>query len=125
MNPSPPSARHLLGTDVMSRDVLSMLLAATTHTFVVAITAAVTTAIFGTTVGAVSAYHGGVADALRLLPAPIFMVIVGRWSPHIGPVTFGAIYGLLQGLGGAAVVLRSQALKVMAKPFIAAARGGG
>ena len=133
MHPSPPSARHLLGTDGLGRDVLSMVLAATRPAFVVGIAAALTTAVIGTTVGVVSAYYRGtvdavfthLADAFLLLPAPLFMVIVGMRFRELGPTTLGLIYGLIAGAGGAAIVMRSHALTVAAKPFIEAAQVAG
>ena len=135
MHPASPSAMHLLGTDVLGRDVLSMLLAATGPTFVVGIAAALSTALIGTAIGVVSAYYGGavdavlmhLADAFLLLPAPLFMVIVGMRFREIGPVPLGLIYGVIAGAGGASIVMRSHALTVVAKPFIEAARiaGGG
>jgi len=135
MHPAPPSTTHLLGTDGLGRDVLSMLLAATTPTFIVGIAAALSAALIGTTVGVVSAYYGGIidavlmhlADAFLMLPAPLFMVIVGMRFREIGPVPLGLIYGVIAGAGGAAIVMRSHALTVVARPFIEAARiaGGG
>lgn len=135
MHPSSPSAKHLLGTDALGRDVLSMLLAATRPAFAVGIVAALTTAVTATTMGAVSAYVGGVldtlltqiADAFLLLPAPLFMVIVGMRFRDIGPACLGVIYGMIAGAGGAAIVMRSQALSTVARPFVHAARvaGGG
>ena len=135
MHPAQPSTRHPLGTDSLGRDVLSMLLYATTPTFIVGIAAALTTAAIGTAIGVVSAYYrGGVdtllthlSDAFLLLPAPIFMVIIGMRFRDIGPAPLGLLYGLIAGMGGAAIVMRSHALTVMTKPFIEAARiaGGG
>lgn len=148
IHPSPPSWlpqpdnplytfswRHLLGTDSLGHDVLSMLLAATRETFLVGMAAALTTALVGTLMGIVSAYYGGrsdavlmqVADAFLLLPAPLFMVIIGMRFRDLGPVPLGLIYGIIAGAGPAAIVLRSQALVVVSKPFIEAARiaGGG
>lgn len=134
-HPAPPSARHLLGTDSLGHDVLSVLLAATTPAFKVGITAALTTAILGMAIGVTAAYYKGfldtilqhIADAFLLLPAPLFMVVVGMRFQDLGPVPLGLIYGIIAGAGGAAIVLRSQALTVVAKPFIQAARiaGGG
>ena len=77
--PAPPGQGHLLGTDALGRDVLSMLLASTRASFTVAITAALTTALVSLAIGAVSAYYRGavdavfsnISDALLLLPAPI------------------------------------------------------
>ena len=130
MHPSLPSADHLLGTDALGRDVLSMLLAATTPAFIVGIAAALTTAIIGTTVGVVAAYIGGavdtilmqIADAFLLLPAPLFMVVFGLRFRDIGPAPLGLIYGIIAGAGGGAIVMRSHALTAVSKPFIEAAR---
>ncbi len=133
-HPSQPSARHLLGTDVLGRDVLSMLLAATTPTFALGLIAAATTAVIGSAVGAVAAYWHGrapdtllthLADVLLLAPAPLVMVVVGARFRELGSTGFGLIYGLLAGLGGAAIVMKSHALKVINKPFIEAARVAG
>jgi len=135
MHPAQPSARHPLGTDGLGRDVLSMLLYATTPTFIVGMAAAIATAAIGTVIGSLSAYYRGsvdtilthLSDAFLLLPAPIFMVIIGMRFRDIGPVPLGLIYGLIAGMGGAAIVMRSHALTVMTKPFIEAAQiaGGG
>jgi len=50
INPSPPSAKHLLGTDALGRDVLSMLMAATPPSLTMALTAALFAAVIGTLV---------------------------------------------------------------------------
>jgi len=137
MHPSAPSARHWLGTDALGRDVLSMLLAATTPEFVLGLTAAITAAVVGTTIGMISAYYyRGVvdtaftylSDAALLMPAPLFMVIISvQFIDSIGPVQFGLLFGVLSGVSSAAIIMRSYALTVMTKPFIEACRvaGGG
>lgn len=140
-HPTPPvwvaggSPAHLLGTDTLGRDVLSMLLAATTPTFVLGLTAALTTAIVGTAMAVTAAYFRGsldsvitnVADTFLLLPAPIVMVIIGARFRDLGPVALGLIYGFVIGAGPTALVLRSHALQVVSKPFMEAAHiaGGG
>jgi peptide/nickel transport system permease protein len=133
MHPAPPSPQHPLGTDSLGHDVLSMLLAATPQAFIIGIAAALTTALIGTTMGVTAAYYGGpidallmhLADAFLLLPAPLFMVIVGMRFEDLGPASLGLIYGLIAGAGGAAIVMRAQALSVVAKPFIQAAHTAG
>jgi len=125
--PAPPSSAHLLGTDSLGRDVMSMILAASRSAWVVALVAAGVTGVLATFIGAMGAFFRGwidgilshVSDAFLLLPAPIFVLIVSE--------QFGLVFGLINGLGAGAIVLRSQGLKVMAEPFIEAARvsGGG
>jgi peptide/nickel transport system permease protein len=131
-HPAPPSTTHLLGTDNLGRDVLSRLLAATTPTFILAMTAALVTATLSTLVGALSAYYRGKLDAffshlsdlLLLAPAPLVMVVVSGFG-QIEALEFGLLYGFLAGLGGAAIIMRSYAATVMAKPFIDASRIAG
>jgi peptide/nickel transport system permease protein len=135
LHPSPPSRQHLLGTDLLGRDVLSMLLAATAPTFTLGLTAAIASAVIGTLFGAVAAYYGNLIDTLLsrlsdvflLLPAPIMMVIVGSRFREIRPATLGGFYGVIAGIGITAIVMRSHALKVKVLPFIEASRvaGGG
>lgn len=136
IHPSLPSASHLLGTDTRGVDVLSMMLAATTPTFIVGLSAALTTAIVGTAIGVASAYYRGkvdaffsqITDVFLLLPPPIVMLVIGgRFREEIGPLQFGLIYGVLAGLSTAAAVMRAYAVTVMAKPYIDAVRiaGGG
>jgi peptide/nickel transport system permease protein len=135
VNPSPPGPDHPLGTDALGRDVLSQLLSATRATWLMAVVAALVTATVATIVGALGALFRGwidaliarVSDAFLLLPAPIFMLVIGSSdrSQDIGPVDFGLIYGLITGIGAGAIVIRAQALKVIAAPFIDAARVAG
>ena len=133
LHPSAPSGKHLLGTDTVGRDVLSVLLASTAPTFVVGVTAAITAAAIGILVGALAAYFKGavdavfmqVADACLLLPPPLLMIILGARFHDMSPTTFGLIFGMGAGLGTAAIVIRSHALVIMNKPFIQAARVAG
>ncbi|KAA3647692.1 MAG: ABC transporter permease subunit [Chloroflexi bacterium] len=131
-HPSLPSAAHLLGTDVLGRDVLSILLATARITFIVAITAALATAFFSIVSGSFSAYFKGIlgtvftqlADLALLIPAPLVMVIIG-FTTEISPFQFGLLYGLIEGLGGSGIVMRSQAVSILTKPYFDAARIAG
>lgn len=133
-HPSPPSARHLLGTDPMGRDVLSQLMFSTRYEFTLGMISALVTIFIATTIGAVSAYYGGLIDMLlmRLVDLvimvpflPILIVLSALMS--VGMVQLALFLGVLYGFGATAVVIKSQALTVKVKPFIEAARiaGGG
>ncbi len=134
-HPSPPGPGHILGTDSLGRDVLSMILAATTPTFIVGLTAALSTASIGTLMSVIAAYFRGsvdllitnLADVFLLFPAPIIMVIIGARFRDLTPVQLGLIYGFVTGMGGTTIVMRAQALQIAAKPFMEAAHiaGGG
>lgn len=133
-NPSPPSSRHLLGTDGWGRDVLSRLLYSTRSAFVLASATSLTTGLLSVLVGALAAYYrgwidailGNVADALLLLPAPIFMVILGVWKgDELGAVGLGLAYGAIFGAGAAAIVMRAHALTIVVRVYVDAARASG
>jgi ABC-type dipeptide/oligopeptide/nickel transport system permease subunit len=133
--PPPFTKKHILGVDNLGRDVLSMVLAATRPSFIVGLSAGISTAIVGLIFSKIAATFrrwvdtilSNVSDALLVLPAPLLMVILGAgpFRAQLGPVVFGLIYGLVMGAGAAAVVMRSQALSVLAKPFIDAAAVAG
>ena len=132
--PAPPSRNHLLGTDPLGRDILSQLMFSARAEFLLGLLAAVVTVTIGTTVGAVAAYFGGVVDMLLMRLADIMIMMPGIsvlivLSALIGVEHFelALIIGILSGFGGTGVVLKSQALSVVVKPYIDAARiaGGG
>lgn len=133
-HPSGPSLRHLLGTDPLGRDVLSMLLyslrASLTLGLVSAVTIGVVSLAFAMTGavvrGGVDRILAHVSDAVLLLPAPIFVILYGVLRPEdFHPVPVGLVYGLLTGVSSAAIVLRSHAISVLAKPFVEAGRVAG
>ena len=132
--PAPPSRNHLLGTDPLGRDILSQLMFSARAEFLLGLLAAVVTVTIGTTVGAVAAYFGGVVDMLLMRLADIMIMMPGIsvlivLSALIGVehLELALIIGILSGFGGTGVVLKSQALSVVVKPYIDAARiaGGG
>ena len=132
--PAPPSPTHLLGTDPLGRDILSQLMFSARSEFLLGLLAAIVTVTIGTTVGAVAAYFGGVVDMLLMRLADIMIMMPGIsvlivLSALIGVEHFelALIIGILSGFGGTGIVLKSQALSVVVKPYIEAARiaGGG
>ncbi len=133
-HPAPPSARHLLGTDPIGRDVLSQLMYSTRNEFLLGILAAVLTVVIGTSVGAMAAYFGGVVDMLFMrlanlvimIPALSILIVLSAMA-EIGMLELAVVIGLLSGFGGITVIIKSQGLAIKVKPYIEAARvaGGG
>ena len=133
-HPSPPTARHILGTDPLGRDVLSQLMWSTRSEFILGIVAALVTVIIATTVGSVSAYYGGVVDSVFMRVADIFimmpyitiLIVMSALFDLTLPL-LALILGILGGFGGATIILKSQALTVKVRTYIEAARvaGGG
>ncbi len=130
--PAAPSWKHPLGTDPLGRDVLSQLLRSTRSEFLLGITAALTTVVIATTVGAVSAYYGGVvdtffmrlADLIIALPGISLLIVLNAFF-DLSLLQLGFLFGILGGFGGTAIVLKSQALSIKVKPYIEAARVAG
>ena len=132
--PAPPSLSHPLGTDPLGRDVLSQLMYSARSEFMLGLLAAVVTVSIGTMVGAVSAYFGGILDTILMRLADIMIMMPGIsvlivLSALIGVdhLELALIIGILSGFGGTGVIVKSQALSVVVKPYVEAARiaGGG
>ena len=133
-HPSPPSAAHLLGTDVLGRDILAQLLSSTGSEFFLGMVAAIITVTVATTIGAISAYYGGIidtifmriADIIIMTPA-ITLLIVLSVLFNVQLIHLGILLGILSGFGGTAVIIKSQALSIKVRTYIEAARvaGGG
>lgn len=132
-HPSGPSLAHPLGTDAVGTDVVSQLTFNMTHTMVLAVVVAVSIGVTSLLAGTVAAYFRGKVDGvvsvinygMVLLPAAIVLLVVGFARPDFGPVPMGLVYGMLYGLGPAAIVVRSRALTVMEKPFVEVSRIAG
>jgi peptide/nickel transport system permease protein len=131
-HPAAPSPEHLLGTDAYGRDVLSQLFYGARVSFRVGIAAAVVAVLLSTVIGGAAGYFGGLMDTLLmgvsdvfvLMPALVVLLIFGLLV-RMDWVLVGLTYGILTGLGGQAIVVKSQTLALKSKPYIEAARVGG
>lgn len=126
------SLRHVLGTDPLGRDVLSQLMYSTQSEFGLGIMAALVTVIIATTVGAVSAFYGGVvdlifmrlADVMMMLPFIALLIVLSSLF-DFQMLHLAVVYGILAGFGGNTIVIKSQALSIKVKTYIEAARIAG
>ncbi len=131
-HPSPPSARHLLGTDPVGRDVLSQLMYSTQSEFVLGLLAALVTVTIATSVGAISAYFGGaldaffmrLADLINILPFIALLVVLTAFF-DFGMIELALLIGILSGFGGTTIIFKAQALTIKVKPYIEAAKVAG
>ena len=128
---SPPSAEHILGTDVLGRDLLSRILYGARISLLVGFVATGVALVIGVSWGIIAGYAGGRVDSVMMrivdilygLPFIIFiillMVIFGRnlW------LLFGAI-GAVEWLTMARIV-RGQVLGLKNQEFIMAAKAMG
>ena len=128
---SPPSADHLLGTDVLGRDLLSRILYGARISLLVGFVATGVALVIGVSWGIIAGYSGGKVDSIMMrivdvlygLPFIIFiillMVIFGRnlW------LLFGAI-GAVEWLTMARIV-RGQVIGLKNQEFVMAAKAMG
>ena len=128
---SPPSSEHLLGTDILGRDLLSRILYGARISLLVGFVATGGALVIGVSWGIVAGYFGGrvdqvmmrIVDVLYGLPFIIFiillMVIFGRnlW------LLFGAI-GAVEWLTMARIV-RGQVMSLKNQEFVLAAQAMG
>lgn len=126
-----PSARHLLGTDIPGRDILSQLIYGARTSFVVAVVGASLALLGGIFLGVLPALLGGKADTLSnratvfllALPGLPLLVLI---SALAGPSETAIIIVVAtSGIAPNARILRSQALALRDAGFISAARGFG
>jgi peptide/nickel transport system permease protein len=136
-NPAPPvwwgvEHPHILGTDPWGSDIFSQLLKGSQVAFILGAVAAISSVVLATISGTVAAYYGGAVDTILMRVADLFilipllpLLIVGSALFDLGILVLAILIGLLTGLGGTAIILKSQALSVKVKPFIDAARVSG
>lgn len=131
-HPSAPSARHLLGTDVQGRDVLSRLVYAARTSFGVGLSAAIIGTLVATVVGVSAAYYEGVvdtvlmtiADAFILLPPAVVLLIAGLVF-ELNWLQLGVLFGLFAGFGSLALLVKTEASSIKSKQFVEASKVAG
>jgi len=127
----PPSSAHWLGTTGQGQDVLAQLVGGTRVTLVVAFTVGVVVTVIGAIVGTTAAYFGGRIDDLLSLIINVFLVIPGlplavviaAYMPA-SPFTITLVL-VFTGWAWNARIVRSQALSLREREFVAAAIVGG
>jgi peptide/nickel transport system permease protein len=127
-----PSLRHWLGTDFIGRDIFSQLLAGARIAFMVGISSALISILFGTTIGMVAGYAGKYTDLVLMRLADMIMVmptllVVLMLSALFGQLNIWVIVLMIALFRwpGVARVIRSQTLSLRHRPFIEAARVAG
>lgn len=107
----PPSKEFLLGTDQLSRDVLSRLIYASRVSLLVGIGSVIISVIIGTILGLISGYLGGGIDTVIMRITDVFMafpqlmlilVVVSIIGPSLGNLII--ILGILSWTGVARLV---------------------
>lgn len=128
---SPPSSKHLLGTDALGRDVLSRLIYGSRISLSVGIVAVAIYVAIGVLLGSLAGYYGGVidiaimrlSDVVMSFPSlMLIMVVVSLIGPSIWNVML--VLGLL-GWPQIARIVRGQFLTLRGLDFVQAGRAMG
>jgi peptide/nickel transport system permease protein len=127
----PPSFAHPLGTDQLGRDLLFRVLLGAHTSLIIAVSAVALSIVIGLPIGVLAGYFGGWTDhALMrlvdtLLSFPVLLLAL-TISAVLGPSVPNTILAI--GVAFApylARIVRGEALKVTALPYIEAARSQG
>ena len=129
IQPAPPSSKHLLGTDSLGRDVFSQIMEGSQVAFVLGLLSATLGVGISTLLGTIAAFFGGKIDAylmrqsdlILMLPTLPLLFIISAFA-ELKVWHLAVVLGVLGGLGGSVITIKSQALQVKVKPFVDSAR---
>jgi peptide/nickel transport system permease protein len=127
----PPSASHLLGTDVLGRDVLSRIIFGARISLLVGFVAVGIATLIGVVVGSLSGFYGGWVDRILMrlvdvmLCFPVFFLILAVIA-FLGP----SIWNIMVVIGftswmGVARLVRAEFLSLREREFVVAAQSLG
>ncbi|MCS7114456.1 MAG: ABC transporter permease [Nitrososphaerota archaeon] len=128
---SPPSSKHLLGTDDVGRDIFSQIVYGSRISIMVGLLAAAVGTILGTVIGLFAGYYGNILDDILMRVTDIFLIIpfiplAILFALYMGPNIWIIIllFGFL-GWPPTARQIRAQILSLKEAPFVEAARALG
>ena len=129
LQPAPPSSKHILGTDSLGRDVFSQIMEGSQVAFLLGLLSATLGVGISTLLGTIAAYFGGRVDAylmrqsdlVLMLPSLPLLFIISAFA-ELKVWHLAVVLGVLGGLGGSVITIKSQALQVKVKPFVDSAR---
>ncbi|MEP6621827.1 MAG: ABC transporter permease [bacterium] len=127
-----PSRMHLLGTDPYSRDVLSRMLYGGRVSLTIALASVAMAVSFGTLVGVIAGYFGGIVDAVLMrfvdaaysVPSLLYLLVVAALWGDIGVLRLTVLIASVAWFTVSRLV-RAKTLLVRDTEFVVAARALG
>jgi peptide/nickel transport system permease protein len=127
----PPSAAHWLGTDQLGRDIASRLLYGSRISLVIGVVVVALAGAFGTIVGLVAGYAGGLADEALMRLTEVFLafpplILAMAIAGALGPSLTNAIIAIAAVTWAVyARLARGQVLSLRRREYVEAARSIG
>jgi len=127
----PPSAEHWLGTDQLGRDIASRLLYGARISLVIGVVVVALAGLFGTFVGLVAGYVGGLADEALMRLTEVFLafpplILAMAIAGALGPSLTNAIIAIAAVTWAVyARLARGQVLSLRRREYVEAARSIG
>jgi peptide/nickel transport system permease protein len=130
----PPSAQYPLGTDFFGRNLLAAMVVGMWQTALIGLLAGGIGTLIGVFLGFVSAYFGGIVDAVIkgvcqvLTPIPVFLIqviIAGSLDKRDVTIYTMALIVVLLAWMGPTLVIRSQVLSMKERQFVSVAKLSG
>jgi len=127
----PPSAEHWLGTDSLGRDIASRILYGARISLLVGVVVVASAGVFGTFVGLVAGYAGGLVDEALMRLTEVFLafpalILAMAIAGALGPSLTNAIIAIAAVTWAVyARLTRGQILSLRRREFVEAARAMG
>jgi peptide/nickel transport system permease protein len=127
----PPTSAHWLGTDSLGRDIASRLLYGARISLVIGVVVVALAGVFGTFVGLVAGYAGGLADEALMRLTEVFLafpplILAMAIAGALGPSLTNAIIAIAAVTWAVyARLARGQLLSLRRREYIEAARSIG
>jgi peptide/nickel transport system permease protein len=127
----PPSREHWLGTDSLGRDIASRLLYGARISLVIGVVVVASAGVFGTIVGLVAGYAGGLVDEALMRLTEVFLafpalILAMAIAGALGPSLTNAIIAIAAVTWAVyARLVRGQVLSLRRREFVEAARAIG
>ena len=131
LSKQPPSAAHWMGTDQYGRDVFSRVLVGAQTSIFSTLTLVAAISLFGTIVGTLCGYYGGIVDSVMMRISDVCLAFPGLvFALAIAALLGGGVSNAVLALAVIswpkyARVARSQTLALKSSDFMAAARLSG
>ncbi|MCI8994879.1 MAG: ABC transporter permease [Lachnospiraceae bacterium] len=120
----PPCASHIMGTDLLGRDIFSRILYGGRSSILLALAATIVSMLAGMTVGTFAGYYGGVFDDIVLIFMNVFQGLPGTSlmiaiAGILGPSFESLMIALvLTSWTGFARIVRTETLRLKEENFI-------